>query len=282
VRVTRRRRLTPVAAAGLLAAALAVAAGPPASAGDGGGGTSGYVDGANDGESVTGNATEVGPGAPGTTTRRGNGQPNCTLSDGTPAYLRYDGLQFTTMEEQRTEIRPEEQRPGVYLHIYCGDEWQDFRFFPDQTPVDPRVLAEAVRITPPTPVIHTSPAPGDHLVDVVAWFWVEDWGDLGEGTSAGGVSVSVTATPTSVLIDPGDGSAPFTCTGQPPAYAPGADPATGCTYTYQTAGEYQATATVSYETGFSSNIGVGGALGAIDVTGAVDLAVREAQAVVTE
>jgi len=92
----------------------------------------------------------------------------------------------------------------------------------------------------------------------------------------------VTATPTSVLIDPGDGSAPFTCTGQPPAYTPGADPATGCTYTYQTAGEYEATATVTYETGFTSNIGVSGALGTIDVVGGLDLAVREAQAVVTD
>jgi hypothetical protein len=235
----------------------------------------------NDGQNASGTAREEVPGHLVSNNHSGGG-PNCTKSDGTPDYLRYEGLQYTTMEEQRTEIRPEEQRPGVYLHIYCGDEWQDFRFFADQTPVDPRVLAEAVRITPPTPVIHTSPPPGDHLVDVVAWFWVEDWGDLGEGASAGGVSVYVTATPTSVLIDPGDGSAPFTCTGQPPAYTPGADPATGCTYTYQTAGEYQATATVTYETGFTSNIGVGGSLGAIDVTGAADLAVREAQAVVTD
>jgi hypothetical protein len=277
-----RRRMTTLAAAGFLAAALVVVAGSPASAGDGGGGTSGYVNGANNGNSVTGNANETTPGAPGTTTRTGNGQPNCTLSNGTPAYLRYEGLQFTTMEEQRTEIRPEEQRPGVYLHIYCGDEWQDFRFFADQTPVDPQVLAESVVIRPPIPVIRTSPPAGDHLVDVVAWFWLDDWGSLGDGASAGGVSVNVYANPVSVRIDPGDGSAPFTCTGQPPAYAPGADPATGCTYTYQTAGEYEATATVTYETGFTSNIGVSGALGTIDVVGGLDLAVREAQAVVTD
>jgi hypothetical protein len=277
-----RRRATAVLVSALVGAAVVLSGGAPAFAGTGDDdGTSGYVTGANDGTGVNGDATETTPGAFGDVTRSGNGQPNCTMSDGTPAYLRYEGLQFTTMEEQRTEIRPEEQRPGVYLHIYCGDEWQDFRFFAEGTPVDPQTLAESVRIAPPTPVVRTSPAAGDHLVEVVAWFWVEDWGSLGDGASAGGVTVNVYANPVSVSIDPGDGSAPFTCAGQPPAYAPGADPATGCTYTYQTAGEYQATATVTYETGFTSNVGVGGSLGTIDVTGAVDLDVREAQAVVT-
>ena len=282
----RRHRVTTLVAAGLLAAALAVVmAGPPASAGEPGGGTSGYVNGANDGDTVTGNAGQTVPGAPGTTTRTGNGQPNCTMSDGTPAYLSYKGLMVTTMEEQRTDIRPEEQRPGVYLHTYCGGEWVGFGFYPEEQPIDPEALARQVVIRPPVPVIHTSPPAGDHLVDIVAWFWVDDWGALGDSVSAGSVTVNVYANPVGVRIDPGDGSPAFTCTGQPPAYAPGADPAAGCTYTYQTAGEYEATATVVYQTGFTGVTPAGpvsGDLDTIEVTGGLDLAVREAQAVVTD
>jgi hypothetical protein len=279
----RRPTITSLLAAALLGATVLLGvASPPAGAGEGGDGTSGYVGGANGDNDVTGNAGWEDPGAPGEVTRTGNGQPNCTMSDGTPAYLSYKGLQWTTMDEQRTDIRPEEQRPGVYLHTYCGGEWLGFGFYPEAEPIDPYALARQVVIRPPVPVIHTSPAAGDHLVDVVAWFWLEDWGSLGDSVSAGPVTVNVYANPVSVLIDPGDNSGTFTCV-QPPAYSPGADPATGCTHTYQTAGHYEATATVTYETGFTGTTPAGAVADTLDtitVTGAIDLDVREAQAIV--
>ena len=88
------------------------------------------------------------------------------MSNGTPAYLSYEGLQFTTMDEQRTEIRPEEQRPGVYLHSYCGGEYAGLRLLPRGEPIDPATLARRVRLTPARPVIHTSPASAEGLVGV--------------------------------------------------------------------------------------------------------------------
>jgi hypothetical protein len=255
------------------------------------GGDRGAAD--SDGDTVTGDALDEDPGGlvPGESANGGSGGsggPNCTKSDGTRDYLRYEGLQHTTMHEQRTEIRPEEQRPGVYLHIYCGDEYLDFQFFPDgpaPVVVDPRTLADRVQITPPDPAIRTNPAVGDHLVGVEAWFWVDDpWEPITpRPATAGSVTVWVTAEPTELIIDPGDGSPTFSCV-RPPAFdesLPASAQSSDCTHTYERAANVTATATMVYETSFTSNIGDGGALDPIEPTASVDLAVAEAQAVNT-
>lgn len=287
-----RRRPFPRVARALAAAvaAAAVLASVPATAAaqDGGGdadGSDGFVSGSNDGTSATGTAGHTVPGSTGGG-GGGDGGPDCTRSDGTPDYLRYEGLQWTTMEEQRTEIRPEEQRPGVYRHIYCGDEWLDFRFFPDAEPLDPTTLARSVTITPSAPVLVTSPAPGNHLVGVEAWFWVEDWSPAtAPPATAGPVSVSVTASPVSLVVDPGDGSPAFTCSGRPPAFdsgRPASAQSSPCTHTYSRSGLFTATATLVYEVSFTSNVGVGGGLGTIEPTASLELAVRQAQAIVVD
>ena len=263
----------------------------PAGAGGGGDGRDGgdvLIDATGDDDEATG-TVEVdfpgGPGGPGTT-GGGSSGPNCTKSDGTRDYLHYEGLQYTTMEDQYTEIRPEEQRPGVYLHVYCGDEYVDFQFFPDGPPVpqiDPRTLAESVTITPDAPGIRTSPVAGQHLVNLDAWFWTEEWETVSESATAGFVTVTVTAEPSELIIDPGDGSASFTCAGPAEAYddgAPASSQSSDCTYTYRRAGRFTATATVVYDVSFTSNIGVSGDLPAIDTDASVPLAVRESQAVV--
>jgi len=238
--------------------------------------------GSTNGNTVVGNASTGDNGhAPPPGADDGSNGPNCTTSDGTPGYLRYEGLQYTTMEEQRTEIRPEEQRPGVYLHIYCNDEYLDFAFFPDNEPVvDPRQLASTVVLPVPSPQIMTSPAPGDHLVGMEAWFWLQPgiWQPLQDGTSAGGVRVTVRAVPSALTIDPGDGSGTFTCE-NPPAYTP--DGTSSCTHVYQRAGNYAATATLTFQTSFTSNIGVRGNLAPIDTTSTTNLTVSEAQAINT-
>jgi hypothetical protein len=239
--------------------------------------------GATNGNTVVGNAgtgdDHNAPAPPGADD--GSNGPNCTMSDGTPGYLHYQGLQYTTMEEQRTEIRPEEQRPGVYLHIYCNDEYLDFAFFPDNEPrVDPRQLASTVVLPVPSPQIMTSPAPGDHLVGMEAWFWLQTgiWQPLEDSTGAGGVRVTVRAVPSALTIDPGDGSGTFTCE-DPPAYTPGGT--SSCTHVYQRAGNYVATATLTFQTSFTSNIGVRGNLAPIETTSTTNLAVSEAQAINT-
>jgi hypothetical protein len=242
----------------------------------------------DDTASVT--ATSVVPGAPGSEGggRSGGGGPNCTRDDGVRDYLRYEGLQWTTMEEQRTEIRPDEQRPGVYLHIWCGPDYVDFQFFPEAPgvpQVDPRQLAETVTIRPPAPDVRTSPGPEQHLVGVEAWFWVDTWEDASGTATAGLVSVTVTAEPTSLVVDPGDGSGTFTCTGRPPAYdpsLPSSAQSSDCTHTYTSSGTFTATVTMVYGVGYTANIGPGGTLPGIDTETDVDLAVREAQAVVVD
>jgi hypothetical protein len=255
---------------------------------DGRDGSDGFVSGTKDGRTATGTAGTTIPGGPGRSAGGGGGDggPNCTKSDGTRDYYWYEGLLFTTMEEQRTEIRPEEQRPGVYLHIHCGDEYVGFEFFPDgeAAPVDPVALAESVRITPPAPVVVTNPEAGDHLVEVEAWFWVANWaGVTAPPATAGTVTVNVSAQPTALVVDPGDDSPAFTCSGRPPAYdrsLPAEAQSSPCSHTYSRAGTFTATATLVYEVSFTSNVGVDRSLGTIETTTPVELAVREAQAIV--
>jgi hypothetical protein len=238
----------------------------------------------NDGQNASGTAREEVPGYLVRSNHSGGG-PNCTKSDGTPDYLRYKGLQYTTMEEQRTEIRPEEQRPGAYRHVYCGNERVGFFFFPDGEPVDPRFLAETVTITPSAPVLRTSPAATNHLVDIEAWFWAETWEGISEPATAGSVTVTVSAEPATLIVDPGDGSAPFTCDGPQPAYnpnLPASAQSSDCTHTYTRAGNYTATATLVYDVSFTSNVGVDGDLGTIEPSSATALAVAEAQAINTK
>ena len=254
----------------------------PAAAGDGPAESpsNDRVTGTNTGDSVTGTASEEVPGHLVSNNGSGGG-PNCTKSDGTPDYLRYEGLQYTTMHEQRTEIRPEEQRPGEYRHVYCGDERIGFFFFPDGEPVDPRFLAETVSITPPAPVLRTSPAAAEHLVDIEAWFWAENWEPIGRSATAGSVTVTVSAEPAHLLVDPGDGSPPFICAGPQPVYDPGlpsSAQSSDCTHTYSRAGNYTAAATVVYDVSFTSNVDVSGGLGTIEPSTTLPMAVSEAQA----
>jgi hypothetical protein len=237
----------------------------------------------NDGDSATGTAEDSVPAIP--AGESGGGGPNCTKSDGTPAYLRYGPRLFSTMDEQRTLYHPEEQRPGEWLHLYCGDEWLDFVFLPEAQQVDPTTLARSVTITPAAPVLRTSPGAEDHLVNIEAWFWAEMWEGISESATAGSVTVNVSAEPVSLIVDPGDGTAPFTCPGPQPVYdlnLPASAQSSNCTHTYTRAGNYTATATVVYDVSFTSNVGVNGNLGTIEPSSATALAVAEAQAINTK
>jgi hypothetical protein len=238
----------------------------------------------NNGDSATGTAEDSVPAVPAGNSR-GDGGPNCTKSDGTRDYLRYGPRLFSTMEEQRTLYHPDEQRPGEWLHLYCGDEWLDFVFLPEVQQVDPTTLARSVTITPAAPVLRTSPGAEDHLVNVEAWFWAEMWQGVSETATAGSVTVNVSAQPTSLIVDPGDGTSTFTCPGPQPVYdlnLPASAQSSNCTHTYLRAGNYTATATVVYDISFTSNVGVNGNLGTIEPSSTTTLAVAEAQAINTK
>jgi hypothetical protein len=209
----------------------------------------------------------------------------------------YEPLRHTTQDEQRTEIRPEEQRPGLWGWEVCDDGTQRFRFFPDgpEAPapapraIDPAVLAAQVALTPEVPPVRTSP-PADalHLVNLETWFWVDpaDWSPQGDGAQRGTVEVSVTATPVTLVIDPGDGSAPLRCPGGGTPYNPDlpADAQTStCTHTYTEPGDYTPTATVVYDITWTSNLVPGGTLPDITPPGEpFDIQVAEGQAVIVD
>lgn len=257
----------------------------PAAADEGDGPSNRRAAASNDGDSATGTAEDSVPAIPASNGGGGDDGPNCTRSDGTPDYLRYGPRLFSTMEEQRTLYHPDEQRPGEWLHLYCGAEWLDFVFLPEEQQVDPTTLARSVTIRPAAPVLRTSPGTEDHLVNLEAWFWAEMWEGISESATAGSVTVNVSAVPTSLIVDPGDGTGPFTCHGPQPVYNPNlpADrQSSNCTHTYLRAGNYTATATVVYDVAFTSNVGVNGGLGTIEPSSTTVLAVAEAQAINTK
>jgi len=256
----------------------------PAAADEGDGPSNRRATATNNGDSASGTAEESVPAIP-AGNGGGSGGPNCTRSAGTPDYLRYGPRLFSTMEEQRTLYHPDEQRPGEWLHLYCGSEWLDFVFLPEEQQVDPTTLARSVTITPAAPVLRTSPGTEDHLVNVEAWFWAEMWEGISETATAGSVTVNVTAEPTSLIVDPGDGTSPFACPGPQPVYnlnLPASAQSSNCTHTYLRAGNYTATATVVYDISFTSNVGVNGGLGTIEPSSITALAVAEAQAINTK
>jgi hypothetical protein len=93
-------------------------------------------------------------------------------------------------------------------------------------------------LTYPELGVQTAPPPGhEGLVGLPEWFWVPDWHPMVlPKLQIGPVWAQVTATPDSIIINPGGGLAPVSCPGPGTPYNP-ALPAsqqhTDCSYTYQ-------------------------------------------------
>jgi hypothetical protein len=198
----------------------------------------------------------------------------------------YEPPRFTDQEGQRTTYHPEEfeDGPGQMMWRVCEDGTEDFVFVPDAVAqaqqVDPQALAESVVITPGIPRLRTSPPIANHhLVNIESWFWIDpgDWEPVTGSAEAGPVEVTVTATPGTLVIDPGDGSPALECPGGGTPYSRGAS--STCTHTYERSGTYQASVTIVYDVAFSSNIGAGGPLGPLTPDAVtVEIPVEEAQA----
>jgi hypothetical protein len=148
-------------------------------------------------------------------------------------------------------------------------------------PPDPAVLAAqgSAELVPPDPVVrrspgedYTDPARGVPVtwVGLYTWFWVDrgDWVPLTRTVELRGVSATVTATPMSASVEPGDGSAPSVCDGPGRAWTAAdanLDPASvgGCGHMYErvTAGAgIRATTKINYAVSWTSNTGAGGVL----------------------
>jgi hypothetical protein len=136
-----------------------------------------------------------------------------------------------------------------------------------EAPVDPiSVRYDALaKLTIPEPALGGSPPLDDpdrfSVVRVPTWLWItHPWQPQTATASDGAVSVSVTATPTDVTWDPGDGQPPFTCPDAGRPWTKGKpDSAMTCGHTYlrSSAGQpndaFQLTATVNWSLTWSVN-----------------------------
>lgn len=166
-----------------------------------------------------------------------------------------------------------------------------------QPPADPATLAQrALGFAPLSlPGIGLNPPAGrDQLVGVTTWLWVSGaWAQpVTASASAGGVTVTTTASPTEVVWDMGDGHQ-LTCAGPGTPYDPSRpDAQPSCSYTYaassagQPGGAYTLTATeywsVSWRAaGVPAGAPAAGRLPALARTSRISVRVAEAQAINT-
>ena len=101
------------------------------------------------------------------------------------------------------------------------------------------------------------------------------------------MSATVTATPTRLVFDPGDGAAPVSCAGpgRPWTEADGNDPPTGggCAYVYRAVtpdGPLTATTSVEWSVVWTSNTGAGGGFPAASTRVSSSFLVEQIQVVV--
>jgi hypothetical protein len=162
---------------------------------------------------------------------------------------------------------------------------------PQGDAVDPAALAaQAVEsVSIPVPVIATSPDLQALIVQVPTWLWVDSawWTTYSATASAGDVSATVAAQPTSATWSTGDG-ATVTCQGPGAPWVPGmAEEASDCTHVYtsssepQPAGSYPLSVTVEFGVTWTSNIGASGSLPALSRTASTQVQVGEIQAIET-
>ena len=168
---------------------------------------------------------------------------------------------------------------------------------PGGAAVDPVALArQALGHTPiGAPGVHLNPpADRDQIVSVTTWLWVDPaaWAPASANASAGGVTVTTTATPAQLVWSMGDGHS-VTCAGPGTPYDPTRpDVLPSCAYTYlrssagQPGGAFTITATESWQvswtgTGVPAGAPAGGSLGVVTRTSALAARVAESQAINT-
>lgn len=131
------------------------------------------------------------------------------------------------------------------------------------------------------------------FVQLPTWFFIpaDQWKPVSVTAVVGGVSATVTATPTTLTFDPGNGDAPVSCTGPGRAWVQGQDDNLahapgGCDYTYTKTtfgypgGMLNATYTITWAVSWSGSDGASGTYPDKTTSSTATFAVAEAQAVV--
>lgn len=151
--------------------------------------------------------------------------------------------------------------------------------------VDPRAVAAGVmkRMTIPLPRVEISPT-GDQIVNLASWFWISNWSPITGSATVEGVTVKVTARPSSARWSFGDGSSATCAPGVPWSEASDGDRA--CTHVWrrssaaQPSDAYRMSVTVNWNASFTVTGGAGGgALSPISRTTTMPVRVAEVQAI---
>jgi hypothetical protein len=139
-----------------------------------------------------------------------------------------------------------------------------------------------------SPKLNPDAAPVVHLP---LWFAVSggQWAPVSATAAIPGLSATVTAQPTQLVFEPGDGAAAVSCAGPGPVFRPGmAEPATppACSYTYGDASSvapdghgWPASLSIQWEVTWSASSGAGGSLGPLTTATGYAVPVREIQAI---
>ena len=140
----------------------------------------------------------------------------------------------------------------------------------------------------PLPSINLNPAEDrEQVVNVETWMWVDGWAPVSASASAGGVTVTVTASPTHVEWVMGDGTV-VECFGPGRPYdesRPADGQVTDCSHTYRRSSatqpdqRYRIDATSYWRVTWTSSTGESGDLGVVGRTSSVRVRVAEIQAV---
>jgi hypothetical protein len=143
----------------------------------------------------------------------------------------------------------------------------------------------------PLPSPRPSPPPdAPTLVGLPVWLWLDAaaWVPVETTAGAGGVTVTLSAEPTEIHWDMGDGTS-FTCDGPGTPWTdrdPGRSATGSCRHVYRyvsadrPGGTYAVTATVTWTVTWSASTGESGELPATSRSSTVELEVRQRQAVI--
>ena len=168
--------------------------------------------------------------------------------------------------------------------------------------VPPAVLVPGLRdevvARLPRPAPHVAPSDvrsdGLAFTQVPTFFWVAQgpgqWAAVSASAAVPAVSVTVTASPVRLRVDPGDGSPVVGCDGAPRVYRVGDDPATfdGCRVVFHHSStvapngqSWPVTVTIDWHIAWTATDGESGDLGVVGTSTVKALAVGEDEALVT-
>jgi hypothetical protein len=171
---------------------------------------------------------------------------------------------------------------------------------PPPPPPDPAVLAQQAfaELALPKPTNGRSPGPDSSdpahgglpytIVNLWTWYWTDPaaWVEQSITVTLQGVSATATAKPTTLVFDPGDGSAPVSCAGpgRPWSEADANDPPSGggCGFRYAAVtpdGPLTSTVSIRWHATWTGTGGVGGDLGDVTTSATSSFLVEQIQVV---